>query len=111
MEYSDARVSIIITEEKIVFSGALEKIEYGDIRNFLEQGEQTISASIVALDFTALRFINSAGLRTLGLYIIKSAKTFEIYIDQTITWQMNTMGTLKGLKPGNVMIASENDAV
>ena len=104
MEYKDKDFCITILEDTVVFSGKLEKRDYTEIVNFLKQGEDTIQAETVKVDLQALWFINSNGIKILAIFLTRSSKKFEVYIDEEVEWQENTLLVLNRIKPDGITI-------
>jgi hypothetical protein len=107
MEYKEDQFCITVSENTIIFSGELERIDYSDISNFLKRAEAAISHETVCIDITGLQHLNSTGVRMLAVFLMGSAQKIEIHMNPAITWQHNTIPALCSVKPGGITLVTE----
>jgi hypothetical protein len=106
MNYSEPGFEITLTNNTLIFSGKLEKSDYTDIDKFLREVDQALKDALCIIDLANLSFLNSSGIRSLATFMLGSPKKFEIQINNTITWQTESIPTLTFLKPEGITIAS-----
>jgi hypothetical protein len=95
-------------DNRIVYSGnlRLQSIQsYDEIMNFTLRHALDSPESLI-LDFTRLEIINSSGIASLGLFLVKlrnehPEKTITIHASKYISWQAVSLGDLRDLN-GNV---------
>ncbi|HOO71316.1 MAG TPA: hypothetical protein PK926_06100 [Spirochaetota bacterium] len=91
-------------DNKIVFSGnlRLQSIEsYDEIINFTMHHAMSTAEPLI-LDFTRLEIINSSGIASLGLFLVKLRdsehnRKIVIYASKYIQWQAHSLNDLHEL--------------
>lgn len=108
MNFGEDAYSIEVIDNKIVFTGELEKSDYTEINNFLRKAESSIEDENITIDIKELEFLNSSGIRAIGSFLMKSKKKFTICLDQEISWQRIGIMPLKALRaPGEIEIETK----
>lgn len=103
VEYTDK-------EHKITFTGffRLQSIEsYDEIMNFILHYALDYDRPL-ALDISKMEFINSSGIASLGLFLVKlrdtnSEKKIKIIASKYIYWQAHSLKDLKDLNENLVI--------
>ena len=105
MNYSEQGFEITLTENVLLCSGKLEKSNYTDVDRFLREVDQSLHAELCIIDLTTLSFLNSSGIKSLATFMLGSPKKFEIRINDSITWQTQSIPALTFLKPNQITIS------
>ncbi len=104
MNYSEPGFEITLTENVLHCSGKLEKSNYTDIDQFLREVDHALQAEVCVIDLTELHFLNSSGIKTLATFMLGSPKKFEIRVNDSITWQTQSIPALTFLKPNQITV-------
>ncbi len=105
VSYSEPGFDIFFEENTLRFSGKMEMVAYMMFEKFLDSLEEVISPDRVCLiDFTELTYLNSRGFRTLVRFLLSSAHTFELTINNKTTWQSQSLPMLEQLRPQRISI-------
>ena len=107
MEYVEVNFRIQLSDNTLIFSGALEKTVYTEVADFLRQAEERVASDDIILDFRSLEFLNSTGIRMLAVFLTGSAKNFYLLRNTTISWQKNALAAIRQIKPSSIHL-SEN---
>lgn len=100
---------------RVIFSGDIDMADPGPLLDpFFESIHKEIMANSIkaaVLDFNALMFLNSSGIKSIAKWIMKlatldSESKYQIIIVQNkdITWQTTSLPTLSFLVPGAVQV-------
>ncbi len=106
MNYSESGFEITLNNNTLSFSGTLEKMEYAEVDAFLRGVDQMLTETTCVVDLTKLSFLNSSGIRALATFLLGSPKHFELRVNNTITWQKESIPALTCLKPDGIKIVS-----
>ena len=71
----------------------------------LHDGSVQAGIKIVSADFTELNFLNSSGIKTIAVHLLKSLKKYKILINSELTWQKVGIIPLRLIRPkGEIVI-------
>lgn len=104
--YAEPGFEIKLQNNTLIFVGQLEKMEYAEVDAFLRGVDQMFSAQNCVIDLVNLKFLNSSGIRALATFLLGSPKNFEIRVNNSITWQKESIPALACLKPEGIKIVA-----
>ncbi len=106
MHYTETGFEIRLTGDTLSFSGDLEKSDYTEVDAFLKKVDQVLMSDTCKIKLDKLKFLNSSGIRSLATFVLGTSKKIEIYINNGVTWQKESIPTLAYLKPDRIKIVS-----
>ena len=98
MNYSEKGFDIRLEGNTIYFSGKIEKREYSELDTFLKKADGFIESGTCKIRLENLEFLCSSGIGSLFMFILNSAKNFEVYMKKTIVWQRDSIPIVVRLK-------------
>ena len=104
MTYEEPGCTIVLNDNRLTFSGMLERSDYKEVAQFLRQVDKALSAPHCIIDLVDLVFMNSSGIETLAIFVLGSPKTFEIRINPNHTWQATSIEPLQALKSEGISV-------
>ena len=105
MEYKDDSFLVVTEKDTINFSGKIEKSEYTELSDFLDKFNAEHKGTNLDINLSKLAFLNSSGIRTIALFLMKCKKRVKLIIDSTIAWQKYGIEPLVALRPqGEIVV-------
>ncbi|MCG8416493.1 MAG: hypothetical protein MJE77_00960 [Proteobacteria bacterium] len=105
LQTSEFSVSFIEAEGRIVFEGSMRlrsARDYDELKQLLRTAHGQ-DPPLLTLDFRGLKFLNSAGIGTIGQFIVEARKADKVKIvlhgSSARPWQPRSLGTFKRIWP------------
>lgn len=105
MEYNEENCIVSLEKNIVSFKGRIETADYSRFSSFLLDVDKNVEENSIVYDLRSLTFLNSSGIKTIAVHLLKSIKKYRIKINPDLTWQKVGIIPLRLIRPkGEIII-------